>query len=404
MTAFANFALQITYPPNPIRNLDDSLTAEQQAGHDFYFNKLADGGEAPSDAVPQLQRLPRPRSQRQRRVHRAPGLLRDRRAPLVRGRDADLQGPPPPQRLPEARNVRGIACGLAGPGVGHPAAQRTAGVRRTRRRRARLRLPPRRNHRDHRGVSDRHRLPPGRRADHAASNGALLGPNPTGIPFFNSTTNPFDSTSGISTQGLELRQALASFVLAFDSNMFPIVGQQVTLTAGDASSATARIALFEARAAAGDCDLIVRGQIAGRERGFVLSQGSFVQDRSRAPALSDAALRALVGIADAVADVHVRAARLRLAPRASTATATATRTATSSRRAATPRTPTACPERGRSGTKTTGEGTKVLAACRLCEAPFVVSLEPCEKAVCAAPSAARSTSWMPGEVCRESAR
>ncbi|HEX4445734.1 MAG TPA: beta-propeller fold lactonase family protein, partial [Polyangiaceae bacterium] len=51
MTAFANFTLQITYPPNPIRSLDDSMTAEQQAGHDFFFNKLADGGEAPSDTV-----------------------------------------------------------------------------------------------------------------------------------------------------------------------------------------------------------------------------------------------------------------------------------------------------------------------------------------------------------------
>jgi hypothetical protein len=37
MQAFANFILQITYPPNPIRNLDNSLTAEQQAGSDFYF-------------------------------------------------------------------------------------------------------------------------------------------------------------------------------------------------------------------------------------------------------------------------------------------------------------------------------------------------------------------------------
>ncbi len=51
MSAFANFTLQITYPPNPIRNLDDSMTAEQQAGNDFFFAKLADGGEAPRDSV-----------------------------------------------------------------------------------------------------------------------------------------------------------------------------------------------------------------------------------------------------------------------------------------------------------------------------------------------------------------
>ncbi len=74
------------------------------------------------------------------------------------------------------------------------------------------------------------------------------------------------------------------------------MGRQVTLTAGDRSSAAVRIALFEARAAAGDCDLIVRGELGGREDGFVLSHGSFVQDRSRALALSDGALRGLVGI------------------------------------------------------------------------------------------------------------
>ncbi|HEX4446839.1 MAG TPA: thrombospondin type 3 repeat-containing protein, partial [Polyangiaceae bacterium] len=126
-------------------------------------------------------------------------------------------------------------------------------------------------------------------------NGAALGPNPDGIPVFNSTSNPFDPTSGISTQGIALRQSLASFVLAFDSNMFPVVGQQVTLTTDDASDAAARIALFEARATAGDCDLVVRGTIAGRERGFVFSKGAFVSDRSQAPAVSDRLLRALVG-------------------------------------------------------------------------------------------------------------
>jgi hypothetical protein len=120
-----------------------------------------------------------------------------------------------------------------------------------------------------------------------------LGPNAEGIPLFADPTNPFNSAAGISTQGLELRQALASFVLSYDSNMFPIVGQQTTATPGNANAA--RIALFEARAAAGDCDLIVRGQIGGRERGFVYSSGSFAQDRSRLPALSDAALQALVG-------------------------------------------------------------------------------------------------------------
>src|SRR5207245_2686906 len=49
MQKFTDFILEVSYPPNPIRNLDNSLTAEQQAGHDFFFNRAPDGTELPSD-------------------------------------------------------------------------------------------------------------------------------------------------------------------------------------------------------------------------------------------------------------------------------------------------------------------------------------------------------------------
>jgi MYXO-CTERM domain-containing protein len=42
MQAFTNFALQITYPPNPIRRLDNSLRPEEQAGFDLYFGRITD--------------------------------------------------------------------------------------------------------------------------------------------------------------------------------------------------------------------------------------------------------------------------------------------------------------------------------------------------------------------------
>jgi YVTN family beta-propeller protein len=38
MQAFSDFAMQLTYPPNPIRNLDNSLTPTQQTGRDLYMN------------------------------------------------------------------------------------------------------------------------------------------------------------------------------------------------------------------------------------------------------------------------------------------------------------------------------------------------------------------------------
>jgi len=42
MQAFTDFALQIMYPPNPIRALDNSLTEQQARGKDFFFNRRAD--------------------------------------------------------------------------------------------------------------------------------------------------------------------------------------------------------------------------------------------------------------------------------------------------------------------------------------------------------------------------
>src|SRR5262249_26337888 len=105
--------------------------------------------------------------------------------------------------------------------------------------------------------------------------GFTLRPNPTGIPVFANPADPLNPASGISTEGLALRRALSSYVLSFDSNMKPIVGQQVTLTASNAASAGARIDLLEAQAAAGACDLVAHGRIRGREVGFVLRDGSF---------------------------------------------------------------------------------------------------------------------------------
>src|SRR5689334_7049594 len=44
MQQFADYALSITLPPNPNRSLDNSLTAPEQRGHDFYFGpRQADG-------------------------------------------------------------------------------------------------------------------------------------------------------------------------------------------------------------------------------------------------------------------------------------------------------------------------------------------------------------------------
>ncbi|MGB3620305.1 MAG: hypothetical protein WBA20_03070 [Ketobacter sp.] len=48
LDSFADFVLQLRYPPSPIRNLDDSLTELQEEGRDTYFNVKTTGFIAPS--------------------------------------------------------------------------------------------------------------------------------------------------------------------------------------------------------------------------------------------------------------------------------------------------------------------------------------------------------------------
>jgi hypothetical protein len=89
-----------------------------------------------------------------------------------------------------------------------------------------------------------------------------------------------------------------AFMMAFDTNLAPIVGQQVTLTTASSTDAGRRIDLLEARAAAGECELVVHGFLGARSFGFLYEPqtGKFVPDTARGVKLTDRALRALRGI------------------------------------------------------------------------------------------------------------
>jgi DNA-binding beta-propeller fold protein YncE len=285
MTAFANFVLDITYPPNPIRNLDDSLTAEQQAGETFYFNALPDGTELPSD-----------------RLHNCNGChtldpngnAGQTRHPGFFGTDGRLSFENETQifKVPHLRNAY-QKVGMYASSLDHIHAVGS--------------LVPQLNPSVPavRGFGYQH---DGATAtvEHFLSGGVFLlattpqpplPPNPFGIPLFADPTNPGNPAAGISTDGLTLRRELSSFILAFDTNMRPVVGQQVTLTKSDAAAVGDRIALLEAQATAGACDLVARANLAGRDAGFVFSGGRFVADSTRRPSRSDAELRSLVGVA-----------------------------------------------------------------------------------------------------------
>ena len=107
---------------------------------------------------------------------------------------------------------------------------------------------------------------------------------------------------------VQQRRDLEDFILAFDTNMLPIMGQQVTLRAGDPNeplivggteTADDRIDLMVARAAVTlprrECVVGAKGLIAGIPRGWKRqNNGIFLDDTGET--ITDAALRALADV------------------------------------------------------------------------------------------------------------
>ena len=98
---------------------------------------------------------------------------------------------------------------------------------------------------------------------------------------------------------------LVDIMLAFPSDLAPIVGQQVTLTSNNSSVADPRINLLRQRAQATftslilggttrECDLIVKGVISDQQRGWLMqNNGSYIDDTGAT--ITDDALRVLAG-------------------------------------------------------------------------------------------------------------
>jgi YVTN family beta-propeller protein len=120
----------------------------------------------------------------------------------------------------------------------------------------------------------------------------------------------FVSSSLFDINNTEQNQVEA-FMIAFDSDLAPVVGQQITLTATNAGVAELRIDLMLSRCGTGfaskvlvdlnggpvnECDLIAKLSQGGNPRGYVYDTATdlFEPDDGGA-AISDAALRALAG-------------------------------------------------------------------------------------------------------------
>jgi DNA-binding beta-propeller fold protein YncE len=250
MQAFTDFILQVTYPPNPIRSLDNQLTPFQQAGKAFFDNKLPNGQEIPSDTFHTCNtcHVVDPDG------NRAAGVAK----PGFFGSDGRFSFESETQnfKVPHLRNMY-QKVGMFGmadtfpnfaplPNPASPVPLLAF-------------LPAPLNDTSHQGDQVR-----GFGFLHDGSVDTVFRFHGANVFVLRPADDPFPNVGGITTDpaGGLLRRQLEAFMLTMDSNLAPIVGQQVTLTVANANDAAlnTRIALLKARAAAGECELVVRGR------------------------------------------------------------------------------------------------------------------------------------------------
>ena len=263
MQAFTDFALQMTYPPNPIRALDNSLTPDQQAGYELFTGaRQFDGSKScvgchtldpngnPGDATPGF--------------YGSSGLSSFAFQPQV-------------FKVPHLRNIyqKVGMFGMPEATIFNPVTNPTSPF-----------LP-----------SDLD----GHTGDQIRGFGIFHdGSIDTEFRFLNtlifSSLRVPDGFQPTPQGAKEIRQ-IQAFVLAFDTNLAPIVGQQTTLTSGNASAVGPRIALLQARADAGECDLVAKTELFHQETGFLyVGQGEFLGDRAGLPPIPGSFLRALAAL------------------------------------------------------------------------------------------------------------
>jgi len=265
MQKFADYQLNTYLPPNPVRNLDNSLTASQQAGKDFYF------GPRPADGL-NLKLGFIETSQTCNGCHTldaAQGLYGT-------GTFRTFEGLPQTVKVAQLRNLYNRVGMFGSPdmtffslaGTGNTGEQvRGYGF-------------------THDGAVD------------------------TIFRFFHAIVFRDQVGAGFpaGATGTQNRRDLEQFMLAFDNDLAPIVGQQITLNSSNASQVGGRIDLLIARAKAPfvskeaggnvtECDLVASVVEGGVRKGYVFNTGTGFFQAKDGSNKSDSALRALAGTA-----------------------------------------------------------------------------------------------------------
>ena len=275
MQAFSDFALAIAMPPNPVRAIDNSLTSSQANGRAFFMgcvgkDSLTGAPAACVDGVPTGA------------GHFADGVATAGFGFTCQGchvldpaqgffgtdGESSFENLPQTMKIPQLRNLYDKV-GM----FGAPAA-RGSNV----------------GDNGNKGAQVR-----GTGFEHDGSIDTLF-------RFLQATV--FNASGNIGfTNGDPERRDVEQFLLAFDSDLAPIVGQQVTLRSDNAAAAGARIDVLVARAttpfvsklagkSAMECDLVARAVIGGKSVAYRLrSDKSFVANDGSIS--SDSALRTL---------------------------------------------------------------------------------------------------------------
>ncbi len=255
MAAFASFILQVTYPPNPVRMLSNRLTPSQEAGRNFFVNNISD--LANRGACASCHVLDRHANEAQGVA--APGFFG------TDGRDT-FDGGTEGFKTPHLRNQYQKVGMFGMPNIPTlPGSDAFLGDQ-------------------VRGFGFNH-------------DGSV----PTIFRFSSVTTNGGGFDQSPATPGgflpgpageLQKRQ-VEDFLLAFDSNLAPIVGQQTTLTKDNATVVGDRIDLLIDRARAGECDLVAKSGGNHGEKGYLYDVASdrFLGNRRCDAPLSDISLR-----------------------------------------------------------------------------------------------------------------
>jgi YVTN family beta-propeller protein len=264
MQAFTNFQLQVVEPPNPVRALDNSLNAAQTAGKNFY------GGSRPSDGINLITGLTAFSCNGCHELDPAEGEFGTSKRASFEGIIGQIF------KIPHLRNMY-TKVGM----FGNPKIETF-------------------------DAPDSGNTGNQIRGFGFTNDGSV----DTMFRFFTALVFHPQLTVGFPLINPDqTRRNVEQYVLAFDTDLAPIVGQQVTLTSSNGSVVGPRITLFEQRANASftskllggtvkECELVARVAQGGVIKGYLWNPAtsSFVPSGG-GTALSDSALRVLAATA-----------------------------------------------------------------------------------------------------------